>query len=59
MSKEKKTNRVSVVMEDSLRTRLKNLATYNERSLSDFVRLVLLSFVEDEEEKLRKEAEEE
>ena len=43
---EARNNRVSVVIEDSLKERLKILATHFNRKMSDYIRLILLDFCE-------------
>lgn len=45
-NKEVKKNRVTVVMGDTLMARLEELADENERSMSDFVRLICKDYVE-------------
>lgn len=45
-SKESRTNRVTVVMSANLKSNIQDLADENERSVSDFIRLVLKEYVE-------------
>ncbi|NIO37412.1 ribbon-helix-helix protein, CopG family [Candidatus Bathyarchaeota archaeon] len=46
MSYERRTNRVTVVMSANLKSIIQTLADENERSVSDFIRLVLKEYVE-------------
>lgn len=50
----KRGSRITIVLEDDLKLQVAELANDNNRSISDFVRLVLLDFVQsdsgDEEE---------
>jgi metal-responsive CopG/Arc/MetJ family transcriptional regulator len=43
---EPRRNRVTVVMEDSLKSNVDALAETNNRTVSDFIRLVLREYVE-------------
>jgi predicted transcriptional regulator len=46
MNKETRTNRVTVVMSENLKSKIQILADDNERSVSDFIRLVLKEYIE-------------
>jgi hypothetical protein len=46
MSRETRNNRVTVVMTENLKAQIQMLADENERSVSDFIRLVLKEYVE-------------
>jgi Arc/MetJ-type ribon-helix-helix transcriptional regulator len=51
--REPKTNRVTVIMGESLKAKIEELAEEGQRSISDFIRLVLLEYCEAiEEQKL-------
>lgn len=45
-NRESRTNRVTVVMSGQLKSQIQELADENERSVSDFIRLVLKEYVE-------------
>lgn len=47
---ESRKNRITVVMGNQLKDRVESLAVTNERSVSDFIRLVLKEYVEAIEE---------
>jgi len=46
MRRELRRNRISIVVEDSLKESLEEAAVENERSVSDFIRLVLKDYFE-------------
>ena len=46
LNKESRRNRVTVVMGTNLKDAVQTLADENERSVSDFIRLVLKDYVE-------------
>ena len=54
---ESRDQRVSIVIEQSLKDRLKALCEIENRKMSDFIRLIILDFVDYAEEQIAAEAE--
>ena len=57
-NKENRTNRVTVVMTGHLKSQIQELADEHDRSVSDFIRLVLKEYVEALEGQLQIEVDE-